>query len=69
VNVWNLGIFAGEKTVYIFSYKRLPMKTKVSTQYDSSDALQLKEVEEPTSKDNKVLLKVIAAFFNHTNFQ
>src|SRR3989304_3712088 len=37
------------------------MKAVVWTKYGQPDALQLKEVERPTPKDNEVLIKVYAA--------
>jgi len=43
------------------------MKAGLHTKYGSPDLLQLKEVEMPTPKDNKVLIKVHAATVNQTN--
>lgn len=40
------------------------MQAIVYTKYGSSDVIQLKEVEQPTPKDNEVLIKVHAASVN-----
>jgi NADPH:quinone reductase-like Zn-dependent oxidoreductase len=40
------------------------MKAIVRTQYGPPDVLQFTEVEKPTPKDNKVLMKVYAASVN-----
>lgn len=40
------------------------MKAIVYTQYGSPDVLQLKEVEKPATKENEVLIKVVASSVN-----
>ena len=41
------------------------MKAIVCTKYGPLDVLQLKEVEKPTPKDDKVLIKVHAVALNY----
>ena len=45
------------------------VKAIVCTEYGSPDVLQLKEVEKPTPKSNKVLVKVHAASLNAADFE
>ncbi|MHA2143306.1 MAG: NAD(P)-dependent alcohol dehydrogenase [Candidatus Thorarchaeota archaeon] len=45
------------------------MKAIVCTEYGSPDVLQLKEVENPTPKDNEVVAKVHAASLNAADFE